>query len=60
MGSTVFGAPFTLDRSRHAAVQVYEFLREEIAYFDLSVTPIRDALRGQFPYYWMPGSEAAC
>lgn len=61
MGSTAFSAPFTLDRSRHAAVQVYEFLREEIvslalkpgavlsrgelsAYFDLSVTPIRDAL----------------
>ena len=61
MESIVFSAPFTLDRSRNAAVQVYEYLRDEIvnmtlkpgtilprnelsAHFDLSVTPIRDAL----------------
>src|SRR5690606_9935619 len=61
METTVFSSPFTLDRSRHAAVQVYEYLREEIvnltlkpgmllsrnglsAHFDLSATPIRDAL----------------
>lgn len=61
MESIVFSGPFHLDRSRNAAVQVYEFLREEIvnmtlkpgtvlsrnelaAHFDLSVTPIRDAL----------------
>lgn len=61
METIVFSGPFTLDRSRHAAVQVYEYLREEIvsltlkpgtvlprnelsAHFDLSVTPIRDAL----------------
>ena len=30
MGSIAFSAPFILDRSRNAAVQVYEFLREEI------------------------------
>lgn len=61
MESIVFSSPFTLDRSRNAAVQVYEYLRDEIvnmtlkpgtvlprnelsAHFDLSVTPIRDAL----------------
>ena len=61
METIVFISPFTLDRSRHAAVQVYEYLREEIvnltlkpgmllsrnelsAHFDLSGTPIRDAL----------------
>lgn len=61
MGSIAFSGPFNLDRSRNAAVQVYEFLREEIvsmqlkpgavlprnelsAHFDLSLTPIRDAL----------------
>lgn len=61
METIAFSGPFTLDRSRHAAVQVYEYLREEIvnltlkpgtllsrnelsAHFDLSVTPIRDAL----------------
>ena len=61
MQTIAFSGPFTLDRSRHAAVQVYEFLRDEIvnltlkpgtllsrnelaAHFDLSVTPIRDAL----------------
>lgn len=61
METIAFSSPFTLDRSRHAAVQVYEYLREEIvnltlkpgmllsrnelsAHFDLSATPIRDAL----------------
>jgi DNA-binding GntR family transcriptional regulator len=61
METIAFSGPFVLDRSRHAAVQVYEYLREEIvnltlkpgtllsrtelsAHFDLSVTPIRDAL----------------
>jgi DNA-binding GntR family transcriptional regulator len=61
MESIAFSAPFILDRSRNAAVQVYEFLRDEIvnltlkpgtvlprnelsAHFNLSVTPIRDAL----------------
>jgi DNA-binding GntR family transcriptional regulator len=61
MSSIAFSGPFNLDRSRNAAVQVYEFLREEIvnmqlkpgtvlprnelsAHFDLSLTPIRDAL----------------
>ncbi|QOY96070.1 GntR family transcriptional regulator [Massilia sp. UMI-21] len=61
METIAFSGPFTLDRSRHAAIQVYEYLREEIvnltlkpgtllsrnelsAHFDLSVTPIRDAL----------------
>lgn len=61
MHTIAFSAPFTLDRSRQAAIQVYEYLREEIvnlvltpgmvlprgeltAHFDLSVTPIRDAL----------------
>ncbi len=61
MVSIAFSAPFQLDRSRNAAIQVYEFLREEIvtmnlkpgtvlprnelsAHFDLSLTPIRDAL----------------
>ena len=61
METIAFSGPFTLDRSRHAAVQVYEYLREEIvnltlkpgtllsrnelsAHFELSVTPIRDAL----------------
>lgn len=61
MDTIAFSAPFTLDRSRQAAIQVYEYLREEIvnlvltpgtvlprnelsAHFDLSVTPIRDAL----------------
>ncbi|MGH8854518.1 MAG: GntR family transcriptional regulator, partial [Telluria sp.] len=61
METIAFSGPFNLDRSRHAAVQVYEYLREEIvnltlkpgavlsrnelsAHFNLSVTPIRDAL----------------
>ena len=61
METIAFSGQFTLDRSRHAAVQVYEYLREQIvdltlkpgmllsrnalsAHFDLSVTPIRDAL----------------
>lgn len=61
MKTIAFSGPFILDRSRHAAVQVYEYLREEIvnlslkpgtllarnelsAHFDLSLTPIRDAL----------------
>lgn len=61
METIAFSGPFTLDRSRHASVQVYEYLREEIvnltlkpgtllsrnelsAHFDLSITPIRDAL----------------
>ncbi|MEW7847638.1 GntR family transcriptional regulator [Massilia aurea] len=61
MQTIAFSGPFILDRTRHAAVQVYEYLREEIvsltltpgtvlsrnelsAHFDLSVTPIRDAL----------------
>lgn len=61
MSSIDFPAPFKLDRSRHAAVQVFEHLRgmiislalkpgtvlprSELAeYFDLSLTPIRDAL----------------
>ena len=61
MDTIAFSGPFTLDRSRHAAIQVYEFLREDIvtmvlkpgttlprnelsAHFDLSLTPIRDAL----------------
>lgn len=30
METIAFSGPFTLDRSRHAAVQVYEYLREEI------------------------------
>jgi len=30
MQTIAFSGPFTLDRSRHAAVQVYEFLRDEI------------------------------
>ena len=61
MESITFSGPFHLDRSRNAAIQVYEFLREDIvtmvlrpgtvlprnelsAHFNLSVTPIRDAL----------------
>ena len=61
MDAIGFSSAFTLDRSRNAAVQVYEYLRDEIvnmhlkpgtilprnelsAHFDLSVTPIRDAL----------------
>lgn len=61
MQSIAFSGPFLLDRSRNAAVQVYEYLREEIvnmvlkpgtvlprnelsAHFNLSVTPVRDAL----------------
>jgi DNA-binding GntR family transcriptional regulator len=61
METIAFSGPFTLDRTRHAAIQVYEYLREDIvslalkpgtvlsrnelsAHFDLSVTPIRDAL----------------
>ena len=61
MSSIDFPVPFKHDRSRHAAVQVFEHLRgmiislalkpgtvlprqEMASYFDLSLTPIRDAL----------------
>ena len=61
MSAIDFPIPFKLDRSRHAAVQVYEHLRSMIIalalkpgtvlprveladYFQLSLTPIRDAL----------------
>ena len=61
MSAIAFPIPFKLDRSRHAAVQVYEHLRSMIIslalkpgavlprvelaeYYQLSLTPIRDAL----------------
>jgi DNA-binding GntR family transcriptional regulator len=60
METIAFSAPFTLDRSRHAAVQVYEYLREEIVSLALkpgTVLP-RNELSAHFHHSVTPIRDA--